>query len=156
MNSLILDKETLKMLTTAHEITANQSGDRHYLTIYPKAGNYEHKTELPLEGSIRGSSIDKDNIYSTTSSASLCYSELDVFKFLKVGDEIKLVWYPDTGIPFLDNLNLVGQKLDLMVWRKNGKQMDLLRLHLANSVHSKTDTYSKMCQGFRSKVSELA
>ena len=49
MTALILDKDILKMLTTAHEITANQSGDRHYLTIYPKSGNYQHKTELPLE-----------------------------------------------------------------------------------------------------------
>lgn len=156
MTALILDKETLKMLTTAHSITAYQTGDHHHLTIYPKAGNYDYKINLPLEGAIRGSSIDKEDLYESTSSASLCYRELDVFRFLKVGDEIKLVWYPDTGIPLLENLNLVGQKLDLMVWRKNGKQMDLLRLHLANSVHSKTDTYSKMCQGFRNKVPELA
>jgi hypothetical protein len=156
MTALILDKEMLDMLTSATEITAHQSGDRHGLTIYHKKGNYERKTEVVLEGSIRGSSIDKENIYSTMSQANLSYSELDVFKFLKVGDEIKLIWYPDTGVPFLENLNLVGQKLDLMVFRKNRKQLDMLRLHLANSIHSRTDIYSKMCQGFKNKVSEPA
>jgi hypothetical protein len=157
MTALILDQATLKMLKTAHSITANQNGDRHNLTIFPKYEQPDYRIELPIEGAIRGSNIDKENIDGTSSAVNLAYSELDVFKLLKVGDEIRLLWYPDTGIPYLENYGMVGQKLSLMVWRKNGKSMDLLKLHLADAVYSRSDLYSAMCQGFRrAKVLENA
>lgn len=157
MPVLILDRDFLKMLTNANSITASQSGDKHCLTIYPEAENYDRKYELPLEGFILGKSqIDTSDISGTYSSETLWGGQMDIFKLLTVGDEIKLQWYPDIGRTFHDQFGLVEQRLCLCIWRKKGKKYDILSIQLASRVYKRSDPYSMMCQGFKAKVREPA
>ena len=149
-----LTKEFLSELTRSDDIAAFLNDDCHRLTIWPEFNDHSYKIKRPIDGYVCGHNIDRER------SRPDCYTSLphtakDVFKLLKVGDDISLEWWPDAGSPFLTENGFVANQLNLKVARTVRGKTEYLKLHLDHGIYSRTNQSIAICRGFVMKPEEL-
>lgn len=151
---LILDKISLPIVQKAARLVAFKRGVRHFLVAYPDERNWNVTIELDLAGLVSGGGTsgtdDRHHAHPERGecAASLNHEARDLFKLLRLGDQLTLEWWPDCNSPWLDANGLTRDLLRLIVRRKKGKALQRLELVLADEITGQDNASIRMCKGF--------
>lgn len=140
---LTLTEEHIKLFNEANFMAADYENGKHFLSV-ADIGSDNPTVKIELSGAVSGEIKTKKKQICTY---MLHGYEMDSFKLLNAGDEIRLLWLADSSSDFLSDHGIIQQSLFLLVNRQHklyGKQKFTLRIgdHI-----SKPDFL--MCRGYK-------